>query len=82
MSRVRVKKLPDDVLEEKDEGMKEGLKRLEYYYQSWLALGSWRREREKWARYYNGDQWHEKVLNDAGIYVREEEYISSKGKIP
>lgn len=82
MSKVRAKKLPDSVLEEKDEGMKEGLKRLEYYYQNWLSLGTWRRDREKWARYYNGDQWHEKVQNDSGIWVREEEYISSKGKIP
>lgn len=56
--------------------------RLEQFHDAWNALSPWRRERMKWARYYNGDQLLELVTDDNGRTVTEAEYISGQGKVP
>lgn len=81
MSKVRPKKLPSDMFDQ-NEGEHEGLKRLDIYYNAWVSLSRWRNECAKWARYANGDQWHERVQDDNGIWISEGEYISRQGKVP
>jgi len=81
-SKVRPKTLTSEVLQDREEIVTSGTKSLDYFYQYWLSLSSWKTDRQKWAKYYNGDQWFESVLNDSGIYVSEEQYISDQGKIP
>lgn len=55
---------------------------LEAYHDAWSSLSIWRSDRAKWARYYNGDQLHERVTNDIGESMTEAEYISEQGKVP
>ena len=81
VSKVKPKSLPADVLES-HEGEYEGLKRLDVYYNAWISLYNWRKDCEKWAKYANGDQWHEKVQDENGIWITEKEYISRQGKVP
>jgi hypothetical protein len=81
-SKVRPKHLPTDVLDQGEETTTEGRKRMDYYFSLWLSLQTWRTDREKWAKYYNNDQWHETITDDDGNNVREDEYISAHGKIP
>jgi hypothetical protein len=81
-SKVKPKSIPKDAIINVDETVHEGRVRLDYYYSLWLSLQNWRYDREKWARYYNNDQWHELIENENGETVTEEEYISSQGKVP
>ena len=57
-------------------------RKLNYYCQLWNGLATFRKESERAAKYFNGDQWHEKIRNKSGQWVREDEYIISQGKIP
>ncbi len=57
-------------------------RKLDQFYQYWVALEENRRNWEKWGLYYNDDQWHELVQNSAGTWVKESQYISDQGKLP
>jgi len=84
-SRVKPKKLPKDVLDDQVEESNVGFdkkRKLDYFHSLWYNLSTWRDERRKWAKYYNGDQWHEQTKDSSGRTVTEEEYITSQGKIP
>lgn len=48
---------------------------------NWLALESFRRERERCKRYTYGSQWNDPILVD-GAYIKEEDYIRQQGNIP
>jgi hypothetical protein len=57
-------------------------RKLDQFYQYWVALQENRVNWQKWAKYYTGDQWHEYISDGAGGYITESEYISNQGKIP
>jgi len=82
--RLVVSKVKPKIIDQSSEDRQSESKtiRLEQYHDAWNALSPWRRERMKWARYYNGDQLLELVTDDSGVSVTEAEYISSQGKVP
>lgn len=49
----------------------------------WNRLGDFRKDRARNIRYKNGDQWGDTVQDpDTGKYIREDEMLSSKGRVP
>lgn len=54
---------------------------VERCQQDWLSLGDFRRRRRRSRNYYQGYQWHEKIVVD-GKVMTEEENIMRRGKIP
>lgn len=51
-------------------------------YRAWSNLDSFRKRRERSRKYLFGDQWSDKVKNEDGETVSEEQYIRSQGKVP
>ncbi len=45
-------------------------------------LSDWYERANSSFKFYYGDQWHEKIQDKNGNFVREDDYIRSKGKIP
>lgn len=58
------------------------LRKLEIYRQYFEGLRPFRNIRERAARYFNGDQWHEMIEDKFGDMIREDEYILNQGKTP
>ncbi len=80
LTRARMPVVPES---KKDFPMTDFSRRkLDEFYQHWVALGENRIQWERWAKYYDGDQWHELVSDGAGGWITEGEYISSQGKLP
>ena len=49
----------------------------------WNRLGDFRKDRARNIRYKNGDQWGDTIQDpDTGKYIREDEMLSSKGRVP
>lgn len=49
----------------------------------WCRLSDFRKDRARNIRYKNGDQWGDTVQDpDTGKYIREDEMLSSKGRVP
>lgn len=80
LSKVKPK-IKDEFIPKEEPGVNKTIK-LEYFHDAWYSLASWRRERRKWAMYYNGDQLSELIEGDDGKYITESEHISSQGKVP
>lgn len=59
-----------------------GIRRLDLYRQYYDAMYTFRKERERAAKYFNGDQWHEWTYDQYGNPIREDEYIISQGMVP
>lgn len=53
---------------------------LDYYRLLWEGLAKFRKESERAVRYFSGDQWHDKIQDDAGNWIREDENITAQGK--
>ena len=47
----------------------------------WVAMASFRKQRERCKRYTYGDQWHDRICVD-GQWMREEDYIRQQGNEP
>jgi hypothetical protein len=76
MGRVKPKREPiitDDTF---------NLRKLDVYRQHWEAMRGFRKKRERAARYFNGEQWHEYIKDRFGNSVREDDYIKSQGQLP
>lgn len=58
------------------------VRKLDLLLQFYEGLNSFRRRRERATRYFNGDQWHELIVNRDGVTVREDENITAQGKTP
>lgn len=58
------------------------LRRLDIYRQYYDGLYLFRKQRERAARYFRGEQWHELVEAKDGSTVREYENIQAQGQIP
>lgn len=69
--------------EEGEENVSQNLELLERCRRAWESLSEFRVRRKKMVRYYWNDQWHEKIKHpETGKFVREDEYMKEKGKIP
>lgn len=55
---------------------------LEQCRLDWESLYDFRKRRLRSRKYYQGDQWHELMLDARGRAIKEEEHIMSQGKIP
>lgn len=58
------------------------IRQLEVYRMHYDSLYTFRRQRERAARYYNGDQWFETTLDKFGNPIREDVHIMNQGKTP
>lgn len=58
------------------------VRKLDLYMQYYEGLYSFRQRRDKAIKYFNGDQWHELVVNRYGETVREDDSITAQGKTP
>lgn len=58
------------------------VRKLDVYNQYYMSLSMFRRQREKAARYFNGDQWHETMLDKYGNPISEHQHIINQGKVP
>ena len=75
INAVRTSRLSTDMLAENWDV----LNRASQYYQS---LADFRDRRRRSRKYHRGDQWFEKVVNDEGDTVTEEQLIMERGKVP
>ena len=64
------------------EATTENVRLIEQCRLDWEALSDFRRRRLRSRKYYQGNQWHELILNPNGRSMTEEEYIKAQGKIP
>ena len=80
MSKMGVKVKPKKEAPISDETF--ALRKLDIYNQYYISLYPFRRQREKAARYFNGDQWHETMLDKYGNPISEHQHILNQGKIP
>lgn len=55
---------------------------IEDVVQCYYGLSDFYARAESNFKFYTGDQWHEKIQDENGIWMREDEYIRSKNKIP
>jgi len=69
--------------EEGRENVRANLELLENCRICWENMADLRKRRETMVKYYRGDQWHEIIKHpETGKYIREDEYMKEKGKIP
>jgi len=58
------------------------IRELDVYCGIYYSWANMRREGETASKYFNGDQWHQRILQSDGTYIREDQYIVNQGKIP
>lgn len=58
------------------------MRRIMRYQQMWDALSEFRTRRKRNKRYFNGDQWKDKIEVEPGKYITEEQNIIEQGKVP
>lgn len=58
------------------------MRRILRYQQMWDALSDFRTRRKRNKRYFNGDQWKDKVEIEKGKFITEEQNIIEQGKVP
>jgi len=71
-----ISKLNDD-----EDKVTEGVALLERCSEYWSSLQEFRERRERSRKYERGDQWFEKIQNDAGEWVSEESLILSENRL-
>ena len=58
------------------------MRRIMRYQQMWDAMADFRARRKRNKRYFNGDQWKDKVEIEKGKFITEEQNIIEQGKVP
>lgn len=58
------------------------MKRILRYQQMWDAMNDFRERRKRNKRYFNGDQWKDKIEVENGKFITEEQNIIQQGKVP
>ena len=58
------------------------MRRIMRYQQMWEMLSDFRIRRKRNKRYFNGDQWKDKVEVERGKFITEEQNIIEQGKVP